>query len=381
MKKSIFGILGAILIAGIGFGMFSYVSRGKKQTAQQTNEKPLTIQNTSLNQYGDSMAEIYLAGGCFWGTESYMAGIQGVKDVSVGYANGTLDNPTYQDVITGKTGFAETVHIVYDPTVVALDFLLELYYESVNPTALNRQGGDIGTQYRTGIYYSNPTDLNIIEASIAKLQTNYKKPIAIEVTPIENYFLAEDYHQDYLKKNPNGYCHISLEKMEYAKSAVPPKPIFETAPTSNVQYSRPEKKELRKNLTSMQYNVTQNNATEPAFKNEYWNTFEEGIYVDVTTGEPLFSSTDKFDSGCGWPAFSKPIDPKSVEEKQDLSFGMVREEVRSKTGDAHLGHIFNDGPKESGGLRYCINSASLRFISKNNMQEEGYGHLLFLLEK
>ncbi|MEG2295824.1 MAG: peptide-methionine (R)-S-oxide reductase MsrB [Oscillospiraceae bacterium] len=380
MKKSIIGILGTILIAALSFGIFSYYSRGKKQEEDPQN-KPITIQNTNTKQYDDSIAEIYLAGGCFWGTEEYMSNIKGVKDVTVGYANGALDNPTYQAVITGKTGYAETTHIVYDPNIVSLKFLLDLYYDSINPTSVNRQGGDVGTQYRTGIYYSNPTDLDIIEDSIAKLQADFKKPIAIEVTPIENYFLAENYHQDYLKKNPNGYCHISREKMDYAKSAVPPKPTFEPAPTSKPQYTRPEKKDLKKELSNMQYNVTQNNATEPAYNNAYWNTYEEGIYVDITTGEPLFSSTDKFDSDCGWPAFSKPIDPKNIEKKSDLSFGMIREEVRSKTGDSHLGHIFNDGPKELGGLRYCINSASLRFVPKEDMKKEGYEYLLFLLEK
>ncbi|NMA24985.1 MAG: peptide-methionine (R)-S-oxide reductase MsrB, partial [Clostridiales bacterium] len=181
---------------------------------------------------------------------------------------------------------------------------------------------------------------------------------------------AEEYHQKYLDKNPGGYCHIGRDKFKKAASAV----------VNPVQYKRPDKEVLRAGLTPLQYEVTQNNATEPPFKNEFWDQYKPGIYVDITTGEPLFLSSDKFESGCGWPSFSKPIDPDVVREKIDLSHGMVRTEVKSRAGDAHLGHVFTDGPKVKGGLRYCINSAALRFIPKEEMVREGYGYLLGLVE-
>jgi peptide methionine sulfoxide reductase msrA/msrB len=316
------------------------------------------------------MAEIYLAGGCFWGTERYLSLLRGVLSTQVGYANGHTQNPTYEAVCRGDTGHAETVHVVYNPDLMPLSELLGYYFVSVDPLAVNRQGGDVGPQYRTGIYYTDPDDLPMIRRAMDALQMQYSRPIAIEVEPLHNFTPAEDYHQRYLEKNPGGYCHISPEL--FAKAAA-------TAEVSAPHtYTAPDDATLRSTLTALQYEVTRNNATEPPFNNPYWNSFRPGIYVDITTGQPLFASGDKFDAGCGWPSFAKPIDPSALIEKEDISHGMRRTEVRSQAGDAHLGHVFADGPVETGGLRYCINSAALRFIPKEAMAREGYGHLLHL---
>lgn len=316
------------------------------------------------------MSEIYLAGGCFWGSEKYLSSIPGVVATEVGYANGTTDSPTYEEVCHQNTGHAEAVRVNYDPKTLSLEFLLELYYDSVNPLSLNRQGGDVGKQYRTGIYYTNEADLPVIEQSLARLQQRYDCPIAIEAKPLLNYSPAEEYHQKYLDKNPGGYCHIGPAQFEKAKQAVVDPALYEL----------PEAESLRSSLTPLQYKVTQHQATEPPFQNEFDHLFRSGIYVDITTGEPLFSSSDKFDSGCGWPSFAKPIDPNVVREKNDSSHGMIRTEVKSRVGNAHLGHVFPDGPKELGGQRYCINSAALRFVPKEEMEQEGYGYLLPYVE-
>ena len=199
----------------------------------------------------------------------------------------------------------------------------------------------------------------------------YKRPLAVEIKPLVNFYAAEDYHQDYLDKNPGGYCHIDPSLFKLARNARMEKPR---------SYVKPDDSVLREQLTPEQYAVTQENATERPFRNAYWNEHRPGIYVDITTGEPLFVSTDKFDSGCGWPSFSKPIDRKLVVEKKDTSHGMIRKEVRSSTGNAHLGHVFDDGPKDKGGLRYCINSASLRFIPKEKMEAEGYGSYIGMVK-
>jgi methionine-R-sulfoxide reductase/methionine-S-sulfoxide reductase len=320
-------------------------------------------------------AVIYFAGGCFWGTEHFFKQVQGVTATEVGYANGHIENPTYQQVVQDNTGFAETVKVTYDPETVDLNLLLDLYFKTIDPTSLNKQGNDRGTQYRTGIYYTDEAQRPLIKQAVETVAKQYAQPIVVEVTPLENFYTAEDYHQDYLDKNPNGYCHISPALFELARKANAAKEASATR-----TYQKPDAETLRKTLTPQQYAVTQENATERPFENAYNDEFREGIYVDITTGEPLFVSTDKFESGCGWPSFSKPIDDSLIEELQDNSFGMRRTEVRSKTGDAHLGHVFNDGPREKGGLRYCINSASLRFIPKEDMEKEGYAKYLPLVK-
>lgn len=321
----------------------------------------------------NSIKEIYLAGGCFWGTEHFLKLIEGVKSTQVGYANGNIANPTYKQVCTGTTDFAETVKVEYDSEKVNLPFLIDLFFKTIDPTSLNKQGNDQGTQYRTGIYYTHPTDLPTIQETVNRLAANYPRPLVIEIKPLQNFYPAEEYHQDYLDKNPRGYCHIHPELFELARKAKMKKQVASA-------YSKPDDATLRSTLSAEQYAVTQKNATEPAFRNEYWDEHRPGIYVDITTGEPLFVSTDKFDSGCGWPSFSKPIDRKLIQEKTDTTHGMVRTEVRSSAGDAHLGHVFTDGPADKGGLRYCINSASLRFIPKEEMQAEGYGDYIDLVK-
>ncbi|MFA5342009.1 MAG: peptide-methionine (S)-S-oxide reductase MsrA [Clostridia bacterium] len=315
----------------------------------------------------DRLKQIYLAGGCFWGTEKYFSVIKGVKDTEVGYANGNTENPTYQQVCHENTGHAETVKIIYDDNEASLEFLLDMFYDVIDPTSVNRQGNDAGTQYRSGIYYTDESDLAVITKSIHNLQDRYEKPIAIEIMPLLNYYPAEGYHQKYLDKNPNGYCHISPSKMHKAKAA------------EQTKYIKKNDNELKKALTVMQYEVTQNSATEPPFRNEYFDNKKAGIYIDITSGEPLFLSVDKFDSGCGWPSFTKPIDMKKIKQKTDFKHNMIRTEVRTALSDSHLGHVFTDGPENKGGLRYCINSASLRFIPIEDMEKEGYKELIPLL--
>lgn len=318
--------------------------------------------------------KIYLAGGCFWGVEAYFERIDGVLDAVSGYANGKTENPRYEDLIYNNSGHAETVEVTYDPSVVTLDELLRHYFRIINPTSLNRQGNDVGSQYRTGIYYTDEADLPTIQSRIAAEQEKYEKKIAVEVKPLVQFFEAEEYHQDYLQKNPGGYCHIDLNM---AKKPLEPTAAPAFKPDS---FTKPDDAELKAALSPAAWNVVRENGTERPFSSPLWDEDGDGIYVDITTGEPLFSSRDKFISDCGWPSFSKPIEEKKIEYLTDSSFGMVRTEVRSVTGDAHLGHVFEDGPVESGGLRYCINGASLRFIPREEMEAEGYGDWLYLFE-
>ena len=309
--------------------------------------------------------KIYLAGGCFWGTDHLFSIVDGVVKTAAGYANSKVAYPSYEEVCTGRTGAAETVEVVYDDTKVGLTDLLSIYFRSIDPTTLNRQGNDIGTQYRTGIYYTDPADLPAIEAFVAAVQRRHTEPLAVEVGPLVNFYPAELYHQEYLYKNPQGYCHVDPALFEEVR---------------NRKARNLDKADLRERLTPLQWEVTQNGATERPFINEYDHEFRKGIYVDITDGTPLFVSSRKYNSGCGWPAFSRPIDPSLITEHTDTSFGRVRTEVRSASSGAHLGHVFPDGPQDDGGMRYCINSASLRFVPAEDMEAEGYGGYLDLVE-
>ena len=361
------GIILAVVLGVIGLALIpKYINANRRQDTTNNENTTVTIKQTK-EESEIVMKEIHLAGGCFWGLEEYMDRLPGVFDVTSGYANGTTENPKYEDVLYKNTGHAETVHVRYDSEVVDLRTLLLYYFRVIDPTSVNKQGNDVGSQYRTGIYYTDESQLEVINKIIADEQANYTKPIVVQVEPLKHYYLAEEYHQDYLKKNPNGYCHIDLN-------------LADDIIIDPEKYIKPEDEIIKQNLSDLEYEVTQNAATERPFTHEYWNFNGKGIYVDIVTGEPLFTSMDKFDSNCGWPSFAKPIEAEVVEYEKDTTFNMVRTEVRSRVGDSHLGHLFEDGPKELGGLRYCINGASLRFIAYEDMEKEGYGDLMRLFD-
>ncbi len=355
LRSAVVGVISLTLLAGCSQPITTQdVQIGHSAVVPQ--EVSLDIEELKMEK---NLSTIYLAGGCFWGVEEYMSRIAGVYDSTSGYANGNTENPSYEEVIRDNTGHAETVRVLYDPTVVTLDELLEKFFRVVDPTSFNQQGNDVGEQYRSGIYYEDDKDKEIITAHIEALSQNYDEEIVVEILPLDNFYLAEEYHQDYLKKNVNGYCHIDMNALN------------DTDPISADDYIAPSVQELSERLSEIQFDVTQNNATERAFTHEYNDNYEPGIYVDITTGEPLFSSADKYDSGTGWPSFTKSITEDVVVSVPEFS----AKEVRSRVGDAHLGHVFEDGPVDAGGLRYCINGAALRFIPYNDMPAEGYGHL------
>ena len=332
-------------------------------------EAPMTTMREEAMEHRQNV--IYLAGGCFWGLEKLMQSIPGVTDAVSGYANGTgEEDANYQTVVKGQTGFRETVKVTYDPEQVSLDALLLAYFYVIDPTVENRQGNDVGSQYQTGVYYEDDASREIVER-VAALERRRREKFVVEIGPLVNFFPAEEYHQDYLDKNPNGYCHIPRAEIE----------LFSRLRIDPGDYQKPAAEAIRDKLTDEQYRVTQENATESPFQNEFWNQFEKGIYVDVVTGEPLFSSTDKFESSCGWPAFSKPIEEPAVVELPDDSHGMHRTEVRSRAGDSHLGHVFTGDRESPNGVRYCINSAALRFIPYARLEAEDYGYLLSIFEE
>ncbi|MDE6735123.1 MAG: peptide-methionine (S)-S-oxide reductase MsrA [Desulfovibrio sp.] len=306
--------------------------------------------------------KVWFGGGCFWGVQEYFSRLPGVVATRTGYANSSVADPDYKTVCSGVTGAVEAVEVVYDPEKITLDSLVDCLFSIIDPFSVNRQGNDVGTQYRTGIYYDSEEEGARLKKLLSFMQGLAGAPLAVELMPLRNFYPAEDYHQDYLKKNPGGYCHIDLSKK-------PPLPV---APEARA-WPKPADGDLRRKLTPMQYSVTQEGVTEPAFTGEHWDRHEPGIYVDVVTGEPLFASSAKFDSGTGWASFTRPIGKGHVTGRLDESHGMRRIEARSAQGDSHLGHIFPDGPT---GLRYCINDAALRFIPLKDMEKEGYGYLL-----
>ena len=301
------------------------------------------------------------AGGCFWCMVKPFDRYEGVINVISGYTGGDLANPTYEQVCSGVTGHREAICITYDDNIISYNELLDIYWNAIDPTDEGGQFNDRGEHYKTAIYYFDEEQRKLAEESKKKLEESkiYSKPIVTKILPAKEFYNAEEYHQDYYKKNPEHYNR-------YYKGSG--------------RFDFVKRNWARKNLTPIQFEVTQNNMTEPPFKNEYHNHFEEGIYVDIVSNEVLFSSNDKFDSGCGWPSFARSINKEALIGIRDYSHGMERIEVRSKEGDSHLGHVFDDGPKELGGIRFCINSAALKFIPKEKMEEMGYGEYLKIFE-
>jgi len=302
--------------------------------------------NDKLLNMFEKQQVIYLAGGCFWGVEAFISRLKGVNSTEVGYANGNDLAPTYEKVCSGKTGHAETVKATYNPKIIALDEILESFFKIIDPHTRNRQGPDIGTQYRTGIYWQEAAQRDTVIKFLRKKQKESSERIVVEAHEISNFYPAEEYHQKYLEKNPQGYCHVDLNLID---------------------------DEEFDHLTKEEYEITQLSLTETPFSGKYDDFFEDGVYVDVVNGEVLFSSDDKFDSRCGWPAFSKPISEDAITKHRDFSHGTTRIEVRSAKANSHLGHLFHDGP--GGSPRYCINSATLRFIPKqefDKLQKDKY---------
>lgn len=309
------------------------------------------------------------AGGCFWCMVEPFDERPGIVRVVSGYTGGHKPNPTYEEVCSETTGHREAVEITFEPSVFPYKNLVDIFWQQIDPTDPGGQFNDRGESYKTAIYYTNEEQKQIAEQSKQELEASgkFKGPIVTDILPAKTFYPAEESHQNYYKKQA---FHYQLYKKGSGRADFIKKHW-------HPNYS---KDELRERLTPMQYHVTQENGTEPPFQNEYWDNQEEGIYVDIISGEPLFSTTDQYDAGCGWPSFTKPLKRSRLTEHLDTSFGMRRIEVRSDAADAHLGHVFDDGPQDKGGIRYCINSAALRFVPKDKLKEEGYEEYLELFE-
>ena len=323
------------------------------------------------------------AGGCFWCMEPAFEKLDGVSDVVVGYTGGSAKNPTYEEVSGGTSGHLEAIQVTYDPRKISYGRILDAFWRQVDPTDPGGQFVDRGGQYLTAIFYHNAEQKKMAEESKAALEKEcrYSKPIVTKILPATEFYLAEDYHQEYPAKNPVRYkfYRYNSGRDKYLEKIWGATPAGGTCAIGPRKDTKMSKEDLKRTLNPLQYRVARENGTEPAFNNEYWDNKKEGIYVDVVSGEPLFSSRDKYDSGTGWPSFTKPLVPGNIQEKEDRSLFTTRTEVRSTGGDSHLGHVFDDGPGPTG-LRYCMNSAALRFIPKEDLEKEGYGEYLKLFE-
>lgn len=370
MKKILFPLLAVVIIA-----LLVIFLPWQGDTPLEERPTSTSSQARSTPSQGDALATF--AGGCFWCMEPPFENLEGVIDVVAGYTGGDLENPTYYQVASGQTGHLEAVQITYDPQTITYQELVDVYWRQIDPTDAGGAFVDRGQQYTSAIFYHNQEQKEIAERSKQALEESgrFDDPIVTEIRSYEVFYMAEEYHQDYFKKKSAQYqSYKSASGREETLSQ-----IWGDEDGLGDTYQKPSQAELKATLTELQYHVTQENGTEPAFNNAYWDNKDSGIYVDIVSGQPLFSSIDKFSSGTGWPSFTQPIEPDAVVEVKDSTLGMVRTEVRSSLADSHLGHVFNDGPQPTG-LRYCINSAALRFILVEDLEEEGYGKYLELFQ-